>query len=128
MPAELFGETVRAAPSPAWRSAGRLVETTVWGAATSSHGSTADSRSNTCTRFTFAVGSYAVAMNHSGYFENDGVCTSVTTNCWRSSSWVVESRCETSNEPLSMASTGPLSTVDNGLGSSRPIAAFRTSR
>jgi hypothetical protein len=67
-------------------------------------------------------------MNHSGYFVNDGVCTSVTTRSCDSSSCVLESRCETSNDPVSIARTGPLSTVDSGLGSSRLTAASRTAR
>ena len=128
MPVELDGETASAAPSPSCRSAGSSVETTVCGAATSSQGSTAASRWKIWIRFTLPAGSYAVAMNHNGYFVNDGVCTSVTTSCCDSSSCVVERRCETSNEPVSIASTGPLSTVDRGLGSSRPIAALRTAR
>src|SRR5215207_4188709 len=122
------GLTVSAEPPLPWRTLGSCVSVSVSGLATSNQGSTADSRSKIWTRLMPSLLSRTTAKNHNGYFVKRGVSTSVTSTADVSCFCVLASRCATSNDPESIASTGPLSTVDSGFGSSSSIAALRTAR
>ncbi len=127
IPTPSSGLTVNAS-EPSRRMPGIGVSASVSGLATSSHGSTAVSRSKIWTRLTPALASRTTAKNHNGYFLNRGVWTSVTSTEAVSCFCVLASRCDTSNDPESIASTGPLSTIDSGLASSSSIAVLRTLR